>query len=650
MTDYKKVLKIATTILMTMKIDFKFVTTLEFVKKFNSDDISMGSSGKLITIYPVSVSETEKAMEALSSALSDFIGSEVLTDIPFDDSHIVFFRFGPHGTTSKVLYGPNNEKFVDTREPVFRTPSWINIPFKSRQRRTGTQLQQKYHMLGIIKRSNMGNVYLAEYKLQPGRQVVIKEARRNILAPGNVLKTKLRNQEFKVAMDLVHKHLDFISHPIETIHENYSDFYVYSYIDNPELSSLVGQISPTFDKNRLNNLQTVCEIIVSLISNVKEIHKFGYENIDISSRNVAWDGLQTYLFDFDSLHEFGRSTFCKTEGYWSNQMNRNTNMLRDFQRVAFAFFFLFGNQNRVLYKNDVEQIIFSNIARTLVQAGISADIIVPISRIYYMKDTSEVKTIEREISSYINYLDNYISTDNYNNRRTDVTNEIENLIRSCTITSNLTIGDTNLCPFDESNENGIKQVNNLDFRLLSTGLTGLGGILIYLRNDMDRVSAVDIIHKVISEANSRLVVFHNKSGLIQSHAKGRVISPYLDKGVAGFVFAMLENGIAYSLFSDELNKLTEGLEESCAKTGGILGGLSGLTLVLILDDSYHNSHSHQEIVKTQVETGINLTIFNSKNPTMFNYQTGSMDSSEEFGFKGYLETCDIALKYYPFVS
>ncbi|BDR57856.1 hypothetical protein [Xylocopilactobacillus apicola] len=97
--------------------------------------------------------------------------------------------------------------------------------------------------------------------------------------------------------------------------------------------------------NSINNLKEILNIVISLIDQVSIIHGFGFENIDISANNIVWDGKKTYLIDLDSLHPKGQISYNKTIGFWINNMKKNSNYIRDYQRIFFVFSFLFANQN-----------------------------------------------------------------------------------------------------------------------------------------------------------------------------------------------------------------------------------------------------------------------------------------------------------------
>lgn len=92
--DYAKVLDKASEILISKKINFKFVKSNSIALSFVSSDCSMWASGKLITIYPNTVEEASELMEKLFKTFIDYEGSEVLTDRPYKTSKIVFLDMG----------------------------------------------------------------------------------------------------------------------------------------------------------------------------------------------------------------------------------------------------------------------------------------------------------------------------------------------------------------------------------------------------------------------------------------------------------------------------------------------------------------------------------------------------------------------------
>ena len=122
--------------------------------------------------------------------------------------------------------------------------------------------------------------------------------------------------------------------PFEKIEEPFSTFFIYEYIKFPKISTLSGVISPMLLGNARLHLKEVLDIVISLINQVEIIHKQGFENIDISNTNIAWDGDKIYFIDLDSLHEKNEHSYNKTSGFWINDMKNNQNIIRDYQRLS----------------------------------------------------------------------------------------------------------------------------------------------------------------------------------------------------------------------------------------------------------------------------------------------------------------------------
>lgn len=188
-------------------INYKFVKSTGLVKKWLSIRTHESQIGKIITIYPTSIAQTDLLLKQLSKILRNYSGPNIFTDRAYKDSQNVFYRYGYHiATSDDHIIGPNQEIFYDDRRPYFQSPSWIKDPFCSENNVNGQVVQNKYKVIGAIDRRPGGNVYLAS-SYRDGKKYIIKEARKYVFAGDNKLKSVLKNNEFNNIKDLNKKSL-----------------------------------------------------------------------------------------------------------------------------------------------------------------------------------------------------------------------------------------------------------------------------------------------------------------------------------------------------------------------------------------------------------------------------------------------------------
>ncbi|WP_350276092.1 class III lanthionine synthetase LanKC [Kribbella sp. HUAS MG21] len=169
-------------------IPFKFLRSEAVLVMTNSKAAFRGSSGKLVTIYPVDSSEFELVLKELDELLSGIRGPYILSDLRYGEGPL-FVRYGAFAerhcvsaTGERVLAveDPSGRLVPDTRGPVFATPAWITLPaflephLDARNAVTTNELA--YAIDSVIQFSNGGGVYLGRHRESQAR-VVLKEGR-----------------------------------------------------------------------------------------------------------------------------------------------------------------------------------------------------------------------------------------------------------------------------------------------------------------------------------------------------------------------------------------------------------------------------------------------------------------------------------------
>jgi len=166
----------------------KYLRSRAAMRLLNSKYADRGSSGKLLTLYPVDESQLSEVLPALAALLRDFTGPYVLSDLRYGDSP-VYVRYGafrrmtymrPNGDVVYAIRAPDGRLVPDDRGPAFTVPEWVSVPEVLREsiamRDTGGADEFPFQVERPLHFSNGGGVYLARDK-DSGRYVVLLEAR-----------------------------------------------------------------------------------------------------------------------------------------------------------------------------------------------------------------------------------------------------------------------------------------------------------------------------------------------------------------------------------------------------------------------------------------------------------------------------------------
>ncbi|WP_433239854.1 class III lanthionine synthetase LanKC [Streptosporangium sp. CA-135522] len=169
-------------------IAFKFLRNRPVVAMLNSKAAPRGSSGKLVTIYPVDEGQLELTLKELHELLHGVKGPYILSDLRYGEGPL-FVRYG--GFTARRCLSENGELVLaiedgdgqlvpDVREPAFSLPAWVTLPeflqphLAARNAVTTNGLP--YTIESVMQFSNGGGVYLGR-DLRTDERVVLKEAR-----------------------------------------------------------------------------------------------------------------------------------------------------------------------------------------------------------------------------------------------------------------------------------------------------------------------------------------------------------------------------------------------------------------------------------------------------------------------------------------
>ena len=169
---------------------FKFTSDAMMLHLSLSKNWSRTGAGKFMAIYPRNEEELVTLIDDLHRATADLRGPFILTDRPYKDSKVVFYRYGEHWSTQRVepngvatpiIQSPGGEWVPDDRVPYFRLPPWVKDPFTDaatlqKPGERGVVLKDRYRAILALRYTGVGGIYAGE-DLETGQAVVIREGR-----------------------------------------------------------------------------------------------------------------------------------------------------------------------------------------------------------------------------------------------------------------------------------------------------------------------------------------------------------------------------------------------------------------------------------------------------------------------------------------
>ena len=167
---------------------FKFLGTETALLAQNAKYADRSGSGKFMTLYPVDEADLERTLHELGAILQDEPGPYILSDLRWEDGPL-YVRYGGFverhcrddvGEPVSAIEDPDGRLVPDVRHPVFRPPTWVELPACLRATFDRFHAEPAeafpYQVTEALHYSNGGGVYLAADP-RTGRQVVLKEAR-----------------------------------------------------------------------------------------------------------------------------------------------------------------------------------------------------------------------------------------------------------------------------------------------------------------------------------------------------------------------------------------------------------------------------------------------------------------------------------------
>lgn len=320
-----EVAKLVTQYLVNRKSSFKVLADYNAYSFINSKIQGRGSSGKFITIYPVSIDDFKIIIEDLYNLLKEFEGPYILSDNRYKDSRCVYYRYGGlkanirksyDGFDEYVIYDEKNNWIIDERHPYYVLPSWIEDPFQNEDWHIYNQetdnndlLNNRYEITEAIQFSSTGGVYKA-FDTQLNKTVIIKEARPfTDMDMSNIDSVHRMHSEKEFLIEFDNK-LN-IPQYIDSFEEWEHHFLVIEYIEGVTFAEYINKIHPfmSLDHNEdsKNYLIDLHDIWLNIAKQLKIVHKNGWVIGDLSTPNIMIkpDTHEPFLIDFEGAYQIG---------------------------------------------------------------------------------------------------------------------------------------------------------------------------------------------------------------------------------------------------------------------------------------------------------------------------------------------------------
>ncbi|ATB34078.1 class III lanthionine synthetase LanKC [Melittangium boletus] len=308
-------------VLVEEGVTFKVLVDDAMLDLNNSSIRSSGSCGKFVTLYPRDSQQFFRLLERLEPVTRDFVGPYILSDRPYRDSKVLFYRYGTflpsgrinlHGERDASFLGQDGRLVEDPRLPYFSLPEGVSDPFPEApgdEDESGA-LNGRYEPLSTLGTSSKGGVYLCR-DLQTGREVVIKEARPHVNQGRHQPHDAVACLENERRVLRVLEGTGAAPRLLDSFQEWEHHFVVMERAPGLSLAQCMGRDlfgltlegSPSAERVR-TYLAAFTRLARQLITHVRAIHAQGVVIRDLAPQNILFDADsgRVTLIDFESAY------------------------------------------------------------------------------------------------------------------------------------------------------------------------------------------------------------------------------------------------------------------------------------------------------------------------------------------------------------
>lgn len=317
-------------ICLAHQTEFKFASDSKILKTLLGKNCTRSASGKFITIYPSDATRFKALLDALYLVLKDEDGPYILSDRPYKDAKVLFYRYGGFKSfevkdnfnrTTACIINADFQYTEDKRDAQFILPDFIDDTLllalsdkESTEQSTTLDVDTslfggRYDMQSVIKFSNAGGVYLAE-DATTKETVIVKEARPHVGVDADEDCIARLHKEFRILQRLADTG---IAPQAYGLFQEWQHWYLAQQIvDGQTLRSYQLQQcriihSHTTDEQMRDWVANTIQIAASCIRVLQAVHDRGIVFGDLSLNNLMIDPntLGIKLIDFEGACEPG---------------------------------------------------------------------------------------------------------------------------------------------------------------------------------------------------------------------------------------------------------------------------------------------------------------------------------------------------------
>jgi Serine/threonine protein kinase len=328
-------LAIVTGVLKPANIAFKFCSDRRMLRMSLGKGWSRFQIGKFMTIYPKDVDEFRDIIEKLHVATAHLTGPFILTDRPYKDSTVVYYRYGVHrgmprvdATGRKVsgFYLEDGSWFTDVRGPTFRLPPGMSDPLlppvapvaapsgtpaASIEPPKAVVLKDRYVVQGALKFNATGGIYRG-IDNTTGREIIIREVRgklgplekESLDDPAFILRREARILETLSPTGLVPEYIDLF--------QEWDHWFLV--VEKLDAISLWGHSMEFYFANEHQDVEFGLDRILASIREIalglQAIHARGIVLRDLTRNNILFSkqGDKVKFIDFEFAFELDDTT------------------------------------------------------------------------------------------------------------------------------------------------------------------------------------------------------------------------------------------------------------------------------------------------------------------------------------------------------